>query len=432
MMHRKTFLSLTAVLVLSAPLLAQEPQFSYSFTGQTVFEGDPGTTIQFEVVGQLTSTGIPSESGVIGWSLSTVATGATVVDVTTDDTVVSDVTAPGNRFVVAEPGSDGTNQGIVSAIALGLNPPVFLEPEGTFDIVRMTLEATVPEVIVDGDGNASVSPKEVKVFYQDGLSGSGMPVKNRVTYIGESFVPTMAEQVITVLSNDDGSRPTTIQVGPASGPQAGRSEVLLMDGKLEWASSLETGMWTGLSFTEMGAGDAGALLKNVRLVLDVNNNGTAEAGDIALGETLAGSDAANRAIFDFSGSPQMLTSGAPVRFLLLGQPLPAVEGTPVAAFLFPLAVCLLLSRLLRRRSRGPAGLQGLLAQGVLGLGLLLGAAAVPMACSSGGGGGGGSGVSTREVRFDVANSSDVQLTAAGSGIRTTVDAAPIVGPSVEL
>ena len=115
-------------------------------------------------------------SGARAWSISIRPQGgASIVHVTTEGTDAAVLLAgPGNGdgYEKSEVTSGPNNDGAVSAVILSFTKDVSLPVDGEATLLRLQVEASVPE-----SGKA-----EYGVDFVDGLMGSGQPVKNKITF----------------------------------------------------------------------------------------------------------------------------------------------------------------------------------------------------------------------------------------------------------
>src|SRR5262249_7394327 len=134
------------------------------------------------------------DPGAQGWSISLGADGGgKIVDITTAGTIVDSLFDGG--FNKTELTTGAGNEGAVSAVVLSFTNPVTLAPTGTADIVKVSVEATVnPPRDLDGDGEVDCDPVNSRVFFVDGRKGSGQPVDNKITYKGQTVLPSKGEK----------------------------------------------------------------------------------------------------------------------------------------------------------------------------------------------------------------------------------------------
>lgn len=176
---------------------AQDPSFHLNVDVPPGAGGlGAGPTVTVDAVCTLETQGLDEGvPGAQGWSVSVAVEGWTSVDsATIDGTAGAETDDGGLRdggFEKTEVVAEGA--GAVSAIVLAFTEPVTLPPSGVQPILALSVTGDVP-AIEDG-------AQAYRVFYQDGLQGSGQPVDNKVTYDGETRFPTLGEGV-TVVSPD--------------------------------------------------------------------------------------------------------------------------------------------------------------------------------------------------------------------------------------
>jgi hypothetical protein len=172
------------------------PTFDLTFDAPAEVRGSPGSTVEIEAVGRMTPGGLATgQPGAQGWSISMSSVGWAITGVTTAGTIAANTTdnPPGIRntgFEVSETttlsragsGCEGRS-GAVSAVVLSFIMPITLPPDVTVDIVRVTLAGEV--------GSKNEDCRVCTVEYVDGCRGSGQPVDNRVTWTGNTVVPSL-------------------------------------------------------------------------------------------------------------------------------------------------------------------------------------------------------------------------------------------------
>lgn len=179
---------------------AQDPTFNLTLDAPGSLTGAAGDPIQVEATGQLTTEGLSdTDDGAQGWSVSIAVSGGVLVDATTAGTDAAVADEGGFSFTeVIDPANNGGQEGAVSAVVLGLQKLVTLPPIGTADVIKLTVETTVPEPGEDDSGDPVCEPVEVNVAYVDGLVGSGEPVDNKITYGGLTELPTLGEATTVI------------------------------------------------------------------------------------------------------------------------------------------------------------------------------------------------------------------------------------------
>jgi hypothetical protein len=184
---------------------AQDPTFDLTFAAPSSSVGTAGSALQYTATGRLTTNGLTgADPGAQGWSISMAADGGgAIVGVTTDGTVAAP-TPDGlvnGGFNKTELTTGAGNEGAVSAIVLSFTLPITLPPTGTVDIIKATVEATVPACVEDENGDLDCEPLLSRVFFVDGRRGSGQPVDNKVTYTGQTVLPSKGEAITSVCPN---------------------------------------------------------------------------------------------------------------------------------------------------------------------------------------------------------------------------------------
>jgi hypothetical protein len=168
----------------AAPGRTQEiPDFDLSIEAPASLEAEAHTTIRFEAVVYLESHVEDQDQtvGAQGWTLS-IATPpkAHVESATTEGTVGDDppvgLFSQGFQLTTVTEGEG--NLGAVSAVALSFFEPITLSPNGKEALLRLSLTAQVP------------GPEEgclpVTLEFKDGLRGPGQPVRNTITFLGQT------------------------------------------------------------------------------------------------------------------------------------------------------------------------------------------------------------------------------------------------------
>jgi hypothetical protein len=224
------FLVLTIV-CLGAPAPAQSPQASLTLGAPAEVTGEGGSFVDFPVTARLTSAGIATTDGIEGWSIGLEASHLAIVAGTTAGTVGALTDDGGLRledgFEKTELTTGTANEGIVSAVVLSTGSDASLPPEGTFDILRLTIRALTPNPVVSG-GAFSCDPLEGSIAFVDGLRGSGQPVENKVSYRGFDFRPTRGSAAIAVCPRISTPRVELSLTAPAvaEGPEGGTTQFL--------------------------------------------------------------------------------------------------------------------------------------------------------------------------------------------------------------
>jgi hypothetical protein len=167
------------------------PVLELDFNGPRTVEGEAGSSVVFAAAARLRSADLPTDEGVAAWSVALRASGSgseavSIRSATTAGTAgaLASNGPPGLRlasgFELTELTSGPGNQGVVSVVALDFLTPLTLPATGTFDILRLEVEAVAP---------AEKGCSDVTLAFADGLRGSGLPVLNRLSYAGLSVRP---------------------------------------------------------------------------------------------------------------------------------------------------------------------------------------------------------------------------------------------------
>lgn len=205
---------------------AQSPAFGLTFDAPAnAVEVSGGSTASYTATGQLTTLNlVGTDPGAQGWSISMGADGGgKIVDATTAGTIVDTLFDGG--FNKTELTSGALNEGAVSAVVLSFSNPVTLPPTGSVDIIKLTVEATAKAPRdVDGDEELDCDPVDSRVFYLDGRKGSGQPVDNKVTYKGQTVLPTKVAAITRVCAILP-PRQLTFRVDVVGGDSSGKLEV---------------------------------------------------------------------------------------------------------------------------------------------------------------------------------------------------------------
>jgi hypothetical protein len=166
------------------------PRFRYSLLAPCVAFGEPGMPAEVVVRASIEQYCIPDGgSGVQGWLLGVRVLDCTLKSATTGGTAAAPVAEGGlwdggfRKTDIVDPARNGGKRGVVSAIVLSFTKPATLPPANSpHDVLRMTLEEPVPP------GGCA----ECVLAYEDGLQGSGQPVRNGLTYQGATMTPELS------------------------------------------------------------------------------------------------------------------------------------------------------------------------------------------------------------------------------------------------
>ena len=179
-----------------------EPEYALRLTAPANVGGDAGNAVSFTATCHVDSTNNPGPDGAQGWSLSLAAENGQIVEATTDGTKAATVPDGGLRlkdgFLKTELTTGPGNEGLTHALVLSTQGGAWLPPTGTAAVLKLQVEATVPEPGTGQGGEPVCDPRVVRVYYIDGLVGSGQPVKNRVSYRGIGIHPTLGQSMTEV------------------------------------------------------------------------------------------------------------------------------------------------------------------------------------------------------------------------------------------
>lgn len=191
--------------LLFVPSISSAQSFEYSFSVPDHVVGIGGGTVEYEVECLLDSSGIDDGTGVEAWAVGVTALdGARIVGATTEGTAGAErpvgYRLPFDSFERTELTTGSGNEGVISAVLLSLDERVVsLPPSGRVPILRLTIEADVPEKVVGPEALESCTPLESRVAFRDGLHGSAQPVDNAVTYLGLTHDPARAGEGVTTV-----------------------------------------------------------------------------------------------------------------------------------------------------------------------------------------------------------------------------------------
>jgi len=211
---------------LGSRVCAQAPVTSLALSGPSDVLGEAGSTVNFDLTTELSTSGIPGPDGVEGWSIGITGAGCEIVAGTTAGTAGAPVADGGLRqldgFERTEFTTGVGNAGIISAVVLTTAGDTTLPPSGSSSLFRVTARAPVPNPIVSG-GDFSCVPGTATVSLVDGLRGIGQPVQNKVSYRGLDFRPALSYRAVSICPRIreprfdlEVSAPASVS-GPASG-----------------------------------------------------------------------------------------------------------------------------------------------------------------------------------------------------------------------
>jgi hypothetical protein len=179
---------LAALSSLGSSLGAQD-NFTFAFSGADSLPAVEGKA-QGSYLCTLAHQG--TGEGARAWSISVTAEGGTIESIDLDGTQAAGLLQPANSFAHHETTSGEDNEGAVSAVVLDFFGDSVLPPNTTSSIAHIVLAIdTTPQ----GTQRATLK-------YQNGLRGSGEPVRNVVTQAGSAA--SMAFQTKLVTASGDG------------------------------------------------------------------------------------------------------------------------------------------------------------------------------------------------------------------------------------
>ena len=191
-----TFLSAQSF---SYGLRLESPQAA-SLDEDLTITGETGSEFEVLVELTLTSADIPRADGVQGWSLGVWHAGLELDTFTRDGTAAASIDEGGffdpdpkqggfaayQRIDPEEPDNNG-RRGVVQAVVLSFRRPSTLPPNS-----RQVVGRHVYRGVIEAEGRTAF------IRYQNGLRGKGQPVGNDVTYLGETFNPSLASRNISI------------------------------------------------------------------------------------------------------------------------------------------------------------------------------------------------------------------------------------------
>ena len=171
--------------------------FGLGFDVPAEIESLAGSSVEFTASATLTSGKADGGPGAQGWQIGFILSGDCEFQGTSISGTAADLTInggfrnPEGGFEVTESSEifvGGVGQtGIVQAVVLDFSGGTTLPPSGTVSLVDVTVSAVVNSSNSDGSCNSNVCSFE----YVNGLSGSGDPLNNVVTFQGGNVKPTL-------------------------------------------------------------------------------------------------------------------------------------------------------------------------------------------------------------------------------------------------
>ena len=195
--------SLAAGLAVALSAVVVGDEFFMGFDGVPSLRGNPGATVSTSIDVTLRHDNPDGSREASGWSFSVVADNASIVDITTNDTISCERNAcPGGlakegfnktELSLAGRGTGDCNElgGALSAVILALIDKVTLPSDVTHVVARLQVEAQIPVV---GEQTAVLR-------YTRGCAGSGLPVPTVISQGDNSLAPTQSAHEITLLKS---------------------------------------------------------------------------------------------------------------------------------------------------------------------------------------------------------------------------------------
>ncbi len=178
MNHLRTGLIAASIVYSLGGGLFAAPTFHYTLEGPGMIEGDPGEKVKFEVGVKIATEGLQvGDPEVEAWSMGIRAWGCTVLKELRAGTESDDTLNPIDfRHYEAVPG------GLVFSVVLGKETPRTLDAaKNPHLVLKLEMEGTIP----------AFGCAQSLILFEDGLQGSGRPVKNIVTHQQKSYLPSL-------------------------------------------------------------------------------------------------------------------------------------------------------------------------------------------------------------------------------------------------
>jgi hypothetical protein len=174
-----------------APVVPIAPTFDLGFAGAADQAGGcVGDTNSANVDCVATTSGNPSDEGIMSYSFGVEARGGSITAITADGTDAGALIDGG--FVQAELTTGDGNEGAVIGVVLSFASPVTLPADGASSIATVTVETANTE-----------AGTNVALAYSNALRGAGQPVRAIVTWQGATHNPTLGTTSYAVTSDND-------------------------------------------------------------------------------------------------------------------------------------------------------------------------------------------------------------------------------------
>jgi hypothetical protein len=167
--------------------VAGPPSFSLGFSGVEDQAGCAGDTSTVSVGCFLATSDNFHDEGAQAFSFGVTAQGGSITAISTDGSDAAGLLAGG--FATAELTSGEGNAGAICGMILSFEQNVTLAINGRSSLATLTVESTV------SDGGS------VGLSYANGLVGGGQPVRNAVTWRGETVAPTLGRASYAVAAD---------------------------------------------------------------------------------------------------------------------------------------------------------------------------------------------------------------------------------------
>jgi len=176
--------------------------FELGFSVPSEVEGAAGTTVEYTASATLSSN--EAEAGAQGWQIGFVIAGdcelkeVSIAGTASDLTINGGNRNPSGGFELTESFkvfSGGVGQdGVIQAVVVDFDGVLTLPPTGTANLVDAIVTAAVNPATALGD----CDPNICTFNYVDGLSGSGSPITNLVTFQGANVRPGISGAMTSV------------------------------------------------------------------------------------------------------------------------------------------------------------------------------------------------------------------------------------------
>ena len=167
--------------------VAGAPSYAHGFSGVEDQAGCAGDTSTVSVGCVLTTSDNFHDEGAQAFSFGVTAQGGSITAISTDGSDAAGLLAGG--FETAELTSGEGNEGAICGMILSFEQNVTLAISGDSSLATITVESTI------SDGGS------VGLSYANGLVGGGQPVRNAVTWRGETEAPSLGRASYAVAAD---------------------------------------------------------------------------------------------------------------------------------------------------------------------------------------------------------------------------------------